>query len=393
MKLEKLTKEQESKLAIYKEKWLNKIFNYELYNNNTFESIRDAMKELYKFCDLKEPIVLFLDSPMACQYAAAMMKDLKLNQVRNQVRNQVGNQVWNQVGNQVENQVRNQVWNIPYEQFSSYINYSDFGWLSFYDFFNIECELIQEFNEKLASIIKFCESSFMQIQLDGLCIVSKYPKSISRNANNDLHNLESPAIIFDDNYNQYYVNGVYVEESLFLKLKNKEYSFDEWTKEENEEIKSIVLAYYEEAFGGEYVFNFLSTHLKEINTYVDKKEEKYLKGTVGMNVGVYTLFKGNVNNTDIAYVRCYCPSTDRMFFLGVHPDMSNAKDAIASLCQIPLKLKDNLTEIRRQGECFSFNFDDYGTQLLKNKMLTEEDFREVVSLQGDEYFSKIKFEY
>jgi len=109
-----------------------------------------------------------------------------------------------------------------------------------------------------------------------------------------------------------------------------------------------------------------------------------------MNVGYYTLFKGKINNIDIAYVRCYCPSTDRMFFLGIAPEINTAKDAIASLCQVPSQLKNNLVSINRQGEMFSFNFDEVGTNMLKKNKI---NFNDVVSLKGDEYFSKIKFEY
>ena len=224
-------------------------------------------------------------------------------------------------------------------------------------------------------------------------MVCERPKSINLNLSGQLHSITEHSIEYPDGWGIYSFNGITISNSLFDKLINKKYTFKEWTKEKNEETKSLVLAFYEEKFGGEFVFNFLSKNLKEINTFVDKKEAKYLKNTKGMNVGVYTLFKGDINNMDIAYVRCYCPSTDRMFFLGVHPDINNAKDAIASLCQIPVKLKDSLISISRQGEMFSFNFNDYGTQLLKNKMLTKEDFLNVESLKGNEYFNKIKFEY
>ena len=401
-KIDKLTKSQEDALFLYKEKWLNKIFNYELHNNNTFESVKNGIKKLYQFCNLKEPIVLLLDSPFACQIAANIFKNKDQvenqveNQVRNQVRNQVWDQVWDQVGNQVGNQVKNQVENTPfcYVPFSSYINYSDFGWLSFYEFFNKEVGLIQDFKEKLDSIISFTESSFMSIQLEGLCIVSKYPSKIIRNAENNLHNIEGAAIEFSDGYKQYYFNGINISEDLYNKLTEKSYTFEDWSKEENEEVRSLVLAFYEEKFGGEFVYRFLSRYLKEVDNYVDKKDNQYLKKTVkSMNIGVYTLFKGNVNNIDIAYVRCYCPSTDRMFMLGVHPSFNDAKSAISSLCQIPIKLKPHLKTIARQGEIYSFTFDNIGTDLLKNKELSKDDFQNVVSLKGDEYFSKLKFEY
>ena len=59
MKLEKLTEEQEKQLTIYRDKWLNKMFKYELYNSMTEESVRIKMKELYKFCNLKEHFYQF----------------------------------------------------------------------------------------------------------------------------------------------------------------------------------------------------------------------------------------------------------------------------------------------------------------------------------------------
>ena len=225
-------------------------------------------------------------------------------------------------------------------------------------------------------------------------MVCERPAMINRNSNGQLHSTEQHSIEYPDGWGVYSFNGIRIKEDLFNQLKNKSYSFTQWSKEKNEEIKSLVLAFYEEKFGGEFVYRFLSKYLKETDSYVDNKNQKYLeKTTKGMNIGVYTLFKGSVNNTDIAYVRCYCPSTDRMFFLGVHPDINTAKDAIASLCQIPVKLKDNLVSIKRQGEIFSFNFDEVGTKILKNKLLTKEDYKNVVSLKGDEYFSKLQFEY
>ena len=110
-KLEKLSLEQEAHLEVVKNEWL------ELCNScpelNEKES-KKLINWMYKISGLKEPVIVFLDSPMACQigceYALQLMH-MKPNQVGNQVLNQVGNQVWNQVWNQVGNQVLNQVWN------------------------------------------------------------------------------------------------------------------------------------------------------------------------------------------------------------------------------------------------------------------------------------------
>ena len=125
---------------------------------------------------------------------------------------------------------------------------------------------------------------------------------------------------------------------------------------------------------------------------MDKKRKDFAKGTTnGMNIGVYTLFKGQINDVELAFVRCYCPSTDRMFFLGVDPNNVNAKDAIASLYRVPRSLVNNIKYIQRQGERFSTVFDDKGNEILKS--LTQEDSSDLIGIDGDSYFNLMQYEY
>src|SRR5690606_15662067 len=192
------------------------------------------------------------------------------------------------------------------------------------------------------------------------------------------------------NFDCYYIDGMNIEKELFYKLSEKEITFEDFVKEQNEETKSSILAFYRAKFGDEFMFRFLSKNLTEIDSYVDKKAEEYLVGTTGgMNIGVYTLFRGRVMDEDIAYVRCYCPSTDRMFFLGVEPKHTNAKDAIASLYRVPRKLKQYIKHINRQGEVYSTNFTDEGIKLLKS--MSKQDVADLVGISGDEYFTNLKY--
>ena len=405
--LKSLTQKQITKLSFYKEKWLNKIFNYELYNLNTFESVKEKMVELYDLCNLKKPIVLFVDSPLACQFAVVFLKTMFQvgsqvgSQVRSQVGSQVGSQVESQVESQVGSQVRSQVGSqvrsqvesqVEYTSFSSYINYSDFGWLSFYDFFKNETAVLDIFKNVLEKIIFFVDSSFVSIQLENFCIVSKYPSFISRNSENELHNLSGYAISFDDGYGQHYINGRFLNAEIFQQIIEEKYSFEDFIKEPNEETKSTILSLIKEKFGDEKLFRFISSNLQEIDTFVDKKDEIYLQNTTkGMNIGVYTLFKGIINNNDLAFVRCYCPSTDRMFFLGVHPDNTNAKDAIASLYTCPKILINEIKSISRQGEKYCTTFTKKGLLLLSKA--TKEEIADLSAISGENYFKLIKYEY
>ena len=207
-----------------------------------------------------------------------------------------------------------------------------------------------------------------------------------------MNKVKEKAFEWSDGYGFYYINGINVSEELFLKLKSNLYTTLDFAQEKNEEVKSAVISFIQQKEGDEGIYRFFSKDLKEVDTYIDKKEEKYLNGTTnGMNIGVYTLFKGEINNTEVAYVRCYCPSTDRMFYLGVEPINTNAKDSIASLCVLPRKLIPYLEEIRRQGEIFSTTYSEEGLAILKS--IEERDIKDLVPLDGNNYFTRITYEY
>ena len=96
--IEKLTKEQEVQLPIYRDKWLKIGLCTDRVDWKVCKFISDYY---YKNIAMKPIVpVVILSSPLYAWYAVCLF---------NQVGNQVGNQVWNQVGNQVWNQVRNQV--------------------------------------------------------------------------------------------------------------------------------------------------------------------------------------------------------------------------------------------------------------------------------------------
>jgi len=487
--MEKLTKDQELLMHKVREEWLGKIFSCKTGLNE--ESAKKGIEWLYEISGLEKPMIIKVDSPLACQYAAHMLKNMDFDtaQVRTQVRGQVEDQVldqdqvfaqirtqvrtqvWDQVRDQVRDQVldqdqvfaqirtqvRTQLWaqvrtqvldqvrdqdqvldqvwaqvrgqdqvfaqirtqvgdqvwdqvldqvrgqdqvfaqirtqvrgqGFEFESFSDYGNIWDYGWLSFYDFFKRVGIVKHSGLEEMLSLLN--SGVYDMIQLKGVCIYCPLPSKIKR-SQDFLHSVDGVAIEWNDGYKLNFVRGVYLKPELFKKLSNKEYTFEDFTKEKNEETKNAIMVFMEEKFGGEYLFDFLSKNLKEIDTYTNKKDEKYLEGTTkGMNIGVYTLYKGMVNDVNLAYVRCYCPSTDRMFFLSVEDRYDNAKDAIASLYRCPQKLVNEIKYIQRQGERYSTIFTDRGNEVLSN--MEKEEIEDLVSITGDRYFELMKYEY
>ena len=324
--------------------------------------------------------------------------------VRDNVGDNVGDNVWANVGANVRanvganvrDNVGDNVGKEIQKIFTNYSNYlgsgSNFNWVSFYDYFEKIGILNNDNFKKYKDLIKSC--AFEVYEYESFVFAIQPPIKILRNEQSQMNSIEEMAFEWSDGYGFYYVNGLNLSEKLFIKLKENKYTIDDFLKESNEEVKSAVISFIQQSSGEEGVYRFFSENLKEIDTFVDKKEEKYLQGTVdSMNVGVYTLFKGEINNTEVAYVRCYCPSTDRMFFLGVEPNNTNAKDSIASLYQVPKILKDSIVSISRQGEIFSTTFDKLTTDKLKNNEFSLEELKDYVSLSGKDYFSKMQYEF
>ena len=184
------------------------------------------------------------------------------------------------------------------------------------------------------------------------------------------------------------IGNLSVSEETLKAIDNGELTFNMWIGISNEEIKSAFAEYLNQQ--GK-LFDFFRDNLTEMDTFVNERQKgQYLEGTTGgSNIGVYTRFVGNINGADITYVRCYCPSTDRMSFLCTE-NKDNAKDSIASLCEIPLALKDEILEIYRQGEIFSFKLTEKGYDMIDKKKV---NYDEKVYLTGDEYFDKMCYEY
>ena len=368
-----------------------------LSDNHKFDSQLDSQmrSQLYSqlvsqlYSQLRSQLVSQLDSQLDSQMRSQLYSQL-VSQLYSQLRSQLKSQLVSQLDSQLKKYNNSYIYTLDI--------YSDcfYAWFKFIkEEFNLPLSVENDFEE----CFKLQRESgvYSCIFSEQVAVVCKYPKKVYQQSNDfRLHNTETQAVewgnLFGIELNCYYVKGRNIPKELFEKLKSDNYTFEDFAKEQDEEIKSACIAFMEETKGADYLVSFFRDYLKEVDTYLDKKDEEYLVGTTGgMNVGVDTLFKGNINNTNIAYVRCYCPSTDRMFFLGVHSDYNNAKDAIASLYRVPRKIKDDIKSINRQGERFSTSFTENGLKKLKS--LDKKDIEDLVPITGDEYFKLIKYEY
>jgi hypothetical protein len=101
--------------------------------------------------------------------------------------------------------------------FVSYASYGsiwDFGWASFYDYFQ-EIGVVQ--NDDFTKFKELLKSGvYDQIQLAGVCICSNMPTQIHADEQNRLHSEDSPAIAFSDGYEVFFWHGIPVPEHWIM---------------------------------------------------------------------------------------------------------------------------------------------------------------------------------
>jgi len=394
--LKELNQEQEILMHATRDKYLKKFFSLPRIDK---PKATKFIKWIYSLSGLKEPMVLFVDSPIACQISCNLIgrdevasqlwiqiwnqareqirnqvdeqidrqvwnqvdeqvenqvwnqvlnqvleqvRNQVWNQARNRVRNQVGNQVvsqvenqvrnqvasqvWNQVENQVENQVwnqarnrvRSQIWGkgLNYFNFGYFADYSDFGWVSFYDFFSqIGILKNKEFNQYKKLIDT---GIFATIQMDKLCIVSSMPTKICRSGIK-LHNPDGYAVEFADGYGQHYLYGVYFSPEDFEKVKTM--TTKEALNIKNIEQRMAIL----KLFGAEKILNEIGAKL------IDSSE----RGNK-----LYSI-DGITSKTE-KILKYVCPSTGRIYVKFVKPHYENADLAQAESHHFTLEQYNNL---------------------------------------------------
>ena len=97
-KLTELTAEQEAMIIPQRELWLNKFYKNKGVDK---EKATECIKWLYEFCGKKEPVVIFMDSPIGCQVMANLSSD-RANILAN-IRDNIRDNIWDNIEDSVTN--------------------------------------------------------------------------------------------------------------------------------------------------------------------------------------------------------------------------------------------------------------------------------------------------
>ena len=241
------------------------------------------------------------------------------------VRNSVGASVWASVGASVRDSVRDSVWDSVrasvgkiFNLYSSYVDLSNYGWVSFYDFFD-KINIIDNFNFKqYKKILK--SGVFNAYEFENCVFAIQPPIYVERNSQGRLHSTSTAAVKFRDGSSYYFINGRPIPE--WVVEKKDAITKDQFLQEKNSDIKGAIY----EVLGAEGIINLLGAEITDTNTIHHANGE----------VETVELLKTKdtfpeLGNDPMAWVKMTCPSTGTNYLIGVEPQYNDAIEAIASL--------------------------------------------------------------
>ena len=347
-----------------RDEWINLFFD-NVRNKRGIDkpAFEEGIKWLYNDL-LKKPTpkIIYCDGWLSCLLTIAILKNKNLIKkswasVGASVRDSVWASVWDSVGDSVwasvwasveasvgasveasvKDSVGASVWDSVWasvgasvNEYSSYIDLSNYGWASFYDFFE-KINLLDNFNFKQYK--KLIRSNvFNAYEYENYVFAIQPPVYIETNLAGRLHSTTQAAVQFRDGSEYYFING----RSIPAWIVNDKSSItkEQFMKETDADIKGAIY----ESIGQQGMLDLLGAKV------VDRREIVHANGDreVVELLKTNDLFK-EIDNQPFAWVSMCCPSTGTHYLQGVEPHHTNAIEAIASLS--PFNAKD-----------YSFNF-------------------------------------
>lgn len=285
---EVLTKQEKLLMPDIANKWKG------IFNNNknyipskVFEGIEWVYQEL---CGKEKPKIFICESPMKCQLLA--------NEIKGNTKHE-------------------------YFEPSSYLSYSDSGWVAFYDFFSQIGVLKDDKFNKYKELMS--QGVYYTLCFEGLVITSLPPTEAHLNNNEQLHNVSSHAYLFADGYCGHFVNGRGVPKELIEQPITKQMILSE----KNEDLKAAMITIVKERDGQQALLDLLGAEI------VDEKQIQHMPGykeTVRLyktkeKHSILQDRNGNMNQP-YCWSEMVCPSTGQTYLIENSADFTCAEEAI-----------------------------------------------------------------
>jgi hypothetical protein len=358
----KLTKKEIELMPKIRDKWIDIAFNTKINK----EEARAGVKWLYYISNLKEPSVVFVNSPedFAKKFGGsvrdsvgASVRDSVWASVRDSVRASVrdsvgdsvrasvrasvgasvGASVWasvrdsvrdsvgasvgasvrasvrDSVGDSVRASVGDSVGASVRDSVGDSISWTslcyDADWASWYDYFR-KIKVVN--NTKVNKYLGFLKSgAFYCMFFEKKAFIMSCPTSVKQDERKRLHSLTSPALEFKGGFKKYYIHGVEFTKEWWEKIVKGKLTAQEVFAIDNIEHRRV--AY-------ECMDKSKMTSLKDFKVLDEQVDEK------GNKMKVVSFNVQNMKE-DLIFLNVICPSTKREYYLGT--DQKTCKEAKA----------------------------------------------------------------
>lgn len=283
-----LTKEQEEKMAEYRDKWIKIGLSTEPANRELAE---EGVNEAYAVLKLPAPKIIWCESPLQM----ALTRALTLESAKKDPNNvNFSPKISENIDEKILNDAKDSVSKSCYGQ-------HDASWLAFYEYFKEVCGLVEE-TKVLSGLWKIAKNAGWWIPHEKVCWISERHNFIKIDEKGKLHNYDGPALTYPDGWAIYSFHGVRVPEKYLGNVDAKEV-----LAEKNAEIRMAVM----KKIGIQNLFNQLPHKI------IDKKDDYELLG-IDLGTGRYCEFLKMVN-----------PTTKETHVEGVEPGIETVTQALA----------------------------------------------------------------
>ena len=348
------TPEIQSKIPEYITKYTKGIDNGERYYNFKFENAEKLINWNYEKCGFKKPVVLVVENIYEQQiffnfivankekyfpilYLIYNLKNNMNDEIKKFIKNlkkkNKGNTLYNTLYNTLDNTLDNtlKVYNNLYLFTTNVYSNAILAWWKFIkDEFKIDCGEIGITLDSWNDM--YLESGvYSTIFSELLCVVSKYPKKICRDNNNNLHNTNGLAvewgyIIEETKFDCYYIHGRQMPKQIFEKYQNNLLTKADFINETNEDVRGGIYEIIESKGEGE-MMKFLGA------IEVDRKTIKHAKGNEEFILyKTKEVFNEEQDLNDkspaaLAWLKMTCPSTGQNYLIPTDSSFTNCIDA------------------------------------------------------------------
>ena len=366
-RIEKLTKEQEAMLPVWRDKWIDIGLKTGVTD---WETVEKYLPVCYEKANIKYPKnIVRVSSPLVGAFAASIadkiwtkktntvdgavhyavhdavsnavgsaVRDAVHYAVHDTVRGAVSNAVGSAVGDAIDSAVRSAVGSAVGKITWHYWLGGQFwvgGWWgspSYVSFFTDVCglKLSKDIQERATAYRMVCESANYIWANRNFVMICARPTKIRRNARGMLHCENGKAIEYPDGWGLYYLNGVKFDEGLYNKVISPDFSFAD-------RMKIVDVDQRTQAINPK--FCDIDAFIKEAKGELLDEVNKYDIDGVAVNYKLYKLPKGTIFQEDAYYCYFDCPSTRKKHLEGVEVSKTVAEAMAWSLSNESLGIK------------------------------------------------------